>query len=61
LGIAEDRWTLRSLRQLCYEQTGQQHSQECIRSALHRLGQSWKRAKQTITSPDERYEEKRGQ
>ena len=60
LGIAEDRWTLRSLQQLCYEQTGQEHSQECIRMALHRLGHSWKRAKQTITSPDEGYEQKRG-
>ena len=61
LGVGEDRWTLRTLQQLCFEQTGQQHSQECIRLALHRLGLSWKRAKQTITSPDERYEERRGQ
>jgi len=60
LGIAEDRWTLRTLQQLCFEQTGQRHSQECIRLALHKLGQSCKRAKQTITSPDESYEEKKG-
>lgn len=61
LGIPEDRWTLRTLSDLCYAQTGQRHSQECIRLALHALGHSWKRAKQTITSPDEEYEAKRGQ
>ena len=61
LGLAEDRWTLRALQQLCQEQTGQRHSLEGIRVALRHLGHSWKRAKQTITSPDAEYEAKRGQ
>lgn len=61
LGIPEDRWTLRTLQQLCHEQTGYRHSLEAIRLALHKLGHSWRRAKQTITSPDEEYEQKRGQ
>jgi transposase len=60
LGLREDRWTLRALQQVCQEQTGQRHSLESIRVALHRLGHSWKRAKQTITSPDAEYEGKRG-
>lgn len=60
LGLYEDRWTLRGLQELCQRQTGQVHSLEAIRVALGKFGQSWKRAKQTITSPDPEYAEKRG-
>jgi transposase len=60
-GREQDRWTLESLRILCEEQTGERVCLESIRLALHRFGESWKRAKRTITSPDPEYEAKRGQ
>jgi len=60
VGLCEDRWTLRGLQELCEKQTGHVHSLEAIRVALGKFGQSWKRAKQTITSPDPQYAEKRG-
>jgi transposase len=61
LGVARDRWTLQSLQDLCFEQTGERPSQESIRRALKQFGYSWKRAKRTVTSPDPEYERKRGQ
>lgn len=60
LGLARDRWTLQSLQDLCFQQTGVRPSQESIRRALKRLGYSWKRAKRTVTSPDPEYEAKKG-
>ena len=59
-GREQDRWTLESLRCVCAEQTGESVSLESIRLALRSLGNSWKRAKRTITSPDPEYEAKRG-
>ena len=59
-GLCEDRWTLRGLQELCERRTGQVHSLEAIRVALTKLVHSWKRAKQTITSPDPEYAAKRG-
>lgn len=60
-GTVQDRWTLTALQELCHEQTGMRPSTETIRRVLHRLGLSWKRAKQSITSPDLEYEGKKGQ
>jgi len=60
-GPEQDRWTLEALQRVCEEQTGEQVCLESIRLALHRFGDSWKRAKHTITSPDPEYEAKRGQ
>lgn len=60
-GFEQDRWTLETLRLLCTQQTGLEPSRESVRRALHRFGQSWKRAKHAITSPDPEYEAKRGQ
>jgi hypothetical protein len=34
-------------------------SREAVRTALQRLGVSWKRAKQWITSPDPEYVQKK--
>jgi transposase len=55
-------WTLKGLAQvsLAQEITSREVSAETIRRALKRLGENWKRAKQWITSPDPRYEQKRG-
>jgi transposase len=61
LGCEQERWTLEALRRVCAEQTGEEVSLESIRLALHRFGESWKRAKRTISSPDPEYDAKRGQ
>jgi transposase len=61
LGLARDRWTLQSLQEQCYQQTGERPSLESIRRSLKRFGYSWKRAKRTVTSPDPDYERKKGQ
>jgi len=61
LGLARDRWTLQSLQDLCFQQTGEGPSLESIRRALKQFGYSWKRAKRTVTSPDPEYEGKKGQ
>ena len=58
--IEQDRWTLQALQDLCVRQTGLRPSRESVRRALLRFGQSWKRAKRTITSPDPQYEAKKG-
>jgi len=60
LGIERDQWTLQTLQEECERQTGLRPALESIRLALERLGQRWKRAKRTITSPDPEYEAKRG-
>jgi transposase len=61
LGLARDRWTLESLQEQCFQQTGERPSLESIRRALKRFGYTWKRAKRTVTSPDPEYERKKGQ
>jgi transposase len=55
-------WTLKRLAQVSLVQgiTSREVSGETIRRALKRLGENWKRAKKWITSPDPRYEQKRG-
>lgn len=55
-------WTLKGLAQVSLAQgiTSREVSDETIRRALKKLGENWKRAKQWITSPDPRYEQKRG-
>jgi hypothetical protein len=40
--------------------TSRQVSDETIRRALKKLGENWKWAKKRISSPDPRYEQKRG-
>ena len=60
LGCEQDRWTLEALCRVCTEQTGEEVSLESMRLALHRFGDSWKRAKRTISSPDPEYDAKRG-
>jgi transposase len=54
-------WTLSGLAQVSLAQgiTSREVSDETIRRALKKLGENWKRAKQWITSPDPKYEQKR--
>jgi transposase len=53
-------WTLELLAEEAFVQhlTARRVSDEAIRGALKRLGISWKRAKQWITSPDPQYAQK---
>ena len=60
LGMAQERWTLQALQNLCGRQTGQRPSLESIRRALKRFGYSGKRAQRTITSPDPDYQAQKG-
>jgi transposase len=62
LGQNTSLWTLKGLAQVSLAQgiTSREVSAETIRRALKRLGENWKRAKKWITSPDPRYEQKRG-
>jgi len=60
-GIERSHWTVGSVQQGLAEEWGVEASLETIRLALHSLGQCWKRAKRTITSPDPDYEVKKGQ
>ena len=55
-------WTLKGLAQASLAQgiTSREVSAETIRRALKKLGENWKRAKKWITSPDPKYEQKRG-
>lgn len=55
-------WTLKGLAQVSYAQgiTSRQVSTETIRRALKKLGENWKRAKKRISSPDPKYEVKKG-
>jgi transposase len=61
-GQNTSRWTLKGLAQVSLAQgiTSREVSDETIRRALKKLGENWKRAKKWITSPDPRYEQKRG-
>lgn len=59
-GLAQDRWTLVALQEVCERQTGRRPSLESVRLALKAFGCSWKRAKAAITSPDPEYEAKKG-
>lgn len=55
-------WTLELLADESARQglTTRRVSDETVRSAILRLGSSWKRAKRWITSPDPAYERKKG-
>jgi hypothetical protein len=55
-------WTLKGLAEVSLAQgiTSREVSNETIRRAVKKLGETWKRAKKWITSPDPRYEQKRG-
>lgn len=58
---ASSVWTLERLAQVCFEEglTTSLVSDETIRQAVMRLGESWKRAKHRISSPDARYQQKK--
>ena len=60
-GKPTGRWTLALAAQVCWEQGVSQRclSAETIRRALKRLGTTWKRAKDWITSPDPHYARKK--
>jgi transposase len=55
-------WTLDLLAEESFQQglTDRRVSDETIRTAIKRLGKSWKRAKHWITSPDPEYARKKG-
>jgi transposase len=55
-------WTLDLLAQICQQEglTRSRVSGETIRQAVLRLGESWKRAKHRISSPDPLYQQKKG-
>ncbi len=55
-------WTLELLAEESFWQgvTSRRVSDETIRQAILRLGNSWKRAKHWITSPDPAYDRKKG-
>jgi len=55
-------WTLPLAAEVSFAQglTAEQVTGETIRATLARLGVSWQRAKQWITSPDEAYARKKG-
>jgi transposase len=54
-------WTLGLLAEICHQEglTRERVSGETIRQAVLRLGESWKRAKQRISSPDPLYQQKK--
>ena len=56
-GKPSSRWTLKLLAEVCHEQglSDSQLSAPTILDAVVRLGISWKRAKQWISSPDPAY------
>jgi transposase len=57
LGQNTSLWTLKGLAQGI---TSREVSDETMGRALKKLGENWKRAKKWITSPDPRYQQKRG-
>jgi transposase len=61
-GKAQSVWTLGLVAEVSFAEgiTQEQVSDEAIRLALRRLGMSWQRAKQWITSPDPEYARKKG-
>jgi transposase len=60
-GKATSLWTLELAAEVSFEQgiTRERVSREAVRTALQRLGVSWRRAKQWITSPDPAYVRKK--
>jgi transposase len=60
-GQSSSLWTLESAAEVSFAQglTPQRVSREAVRTALQRLGVSWKRAKQWISSPDPAYVRKK--
>jgi len=54
-------WTLALAAEVCFAEGITPHlvSDETIRTAIHALGMSWKRAKHWITSPDPAYVQKK--
>jgi transposase len=62
LGKPTSLWTLELAASVSFEQgiTETRVSPETIRAALCRLGVSWRRAKNWITSPDPEYARKKG-
>ncbi len=60
-GKATSLWSLELAAEVSFEQriTRERVSREAVRSALQRLGVSWKRAKQWLTSPDPAYARKK--
>ena len=60
-GKQRSTWTLGLAAEVCREQglTRQQVTIETVRDAIHRLGMSWKRAKDWIRSPDPEYARKK--
>jgi transposase len=54
-------WTLALAAEVCFAEGITAHlvSDETIRTAIHALGMSWKRAKHWITSPDPAYLQKK--
>jgi transposase len=55
-------WTLELAAEISFQQglTSERVSDETIRATLARLGVSWRRAKEWITSPDPAYARKKG-
>ncbi len=60
-GKTRSLWTLDLVAEVCFEKrlTRAQVSDETIRSALRRMGVSWQRARDWITSPDPAYARKK--
>ena len=60
-GQTSSLWTLELAAEVSFAQglTPQRVSREAVRTALQRLGVSWKRAKQWISSPDPAYARKK--
>ncbi len=61
-GRGSSLWTLEGLAEVSYSEgiTDRQVSADTIRRSLKKLGENWKRAKKRISSPDPKYEVKRG-
>lgn len=60
-GKPSNLWTLEWAAEVSFAQglTAERVSREAVRTALQRLGVSWKRAKQWINSPDPAYRRKK--
>ena len=61
-GRGSSLWTLEGLAEVSYSEgiTDRQVSADTIRRSLKKLGENWKRAKKRISSPDPKYEVKKG-
>ena len=60
-GKTRSTWTLNTVAEVCFSNqlTSRLVSDETIRDALRRMGVSWKRARDWITSPDPAYARKK--